>query len=54
MLTTLLHQVARIRMSGALPLVPIYSFVAWPEKAFFFFLNSSAKVGYAWGGVWCL
>lgn len=32
MLTSDLHQVARLKMSGAITLLPLYASVAWKEK----------------------
>jgi hypothetical protein len=34
MLTTHLHLVPRLRMSGAIPLLPLYDFMAWTETKF--------------------
>ena len=38
-LTTHLHLVPRLRMSGAIPLLPLYAFVAWTGKALPFYLS---------------
>jgi len=38
-LTTHIHLLPRLRMSGAVPLIPIYAFVAWTGKILHFCVN---------------
>jgi hypothetical protein len=40
-LTTRLHLVSRLRMSGVTPLLPLYAFMAWTGEAF---LGAFAKI----------
>ena len=38
MVTAYLHLAPRLRMSGAIPLLPVYAFMAWTGTALPFFL----------------
>jgi hypothetical protein len=37
-LTTRHHPVPSLRMSGAIPLLPLYSFTVWTRKSYLFFI----------------
>ena len=46
MLTTHLHLAPRVRMSGAVPVLPLYAFMAWTGETlpFFYFVRSGLYV----------
>jgi len=46
-LTTHLHLVPRLSMSGAVPLLPIYAFIAWTGKILTFCINFNEFI--QWG-----